>query len=265
MIARTIVKTALKKLVIVSSGQEPSDEQYAEGLEILNDMIGSWSGNVSMIYEETREHLVVPSGVQSFTVGLSGDIITSRPIQIVQHNLMEGGSVPEPIIGWTGSSFCGGELPSNVGLAVGGLTREYTLAKADVVEFNQYLNKYTVNRPDRLYYQNTYPNGTFYFNSTTDQIYTIILNSYKELSEFPDLDTEVHLPKYYEKALKDNLAIELSPQMCSANRISPLMLRSAEESKDVIIGRAVKLNTLTTELSFGSRYSPDQGDANYGC
>lgn len=261
MIARTIIKNALKRLVIVSADQEPSTSQYAEGLEILNDIVGQWSGNTSMIYEEEREHIVVPADTLTFTVGPTGNVVTARPLRIVYHTIREGGVVVSPTGGWTGGSFCEGEFPT-IEATPEGTTREYPLEKSDVVVHGQFYNKATTQRPTHLYYQNTFPDGTFHFNCTTDQVYTIILNSYKELSQFPDLDTVVNLPKYYESALKKNLTVELAPQMCSASRITPLMVKQAEDAIDTIIGRAIKVNTSITELS--RRYAHGVADSNSG-
>jgi hypothetical protein len=229
VIANDLIKSALRKLVVIPSGETPSTNQYADGLSALNDIVGSWSAVKDLVYEDTLEELTIPVSTQSFTIGTTGDQTTSRPTEIIQVSLKDSDGT------------------------------EYPLTSMDSTTYAQYANKSIATTPSRYYYRKTYPNGTFYFNCTTEEEYTLVLTSMKELTQFADGTTDYALPKHYERALKQNLTIEIAPEMGAAKRVTKLMVMQAEESKQVIIGNAVKVNVSQTELSGRGSYSINSG------
>ena len=229
MQANTIIKAVLRKLLVIPSGGTPSAQQYTDGLEVLNDIVNSWSANKDLTYEDTFEELTIPASTQSITIGSTGTLVTARPLEITLASLKDG----------------------NI---------EYPLRLVGKKVYQNFTNKSTVSQPFRMYYRNTWPNGTIYFETTTDQEYTLILTSLKQLSTFPDGTTEVSLPDHYEKALKDNLTIELAPEMGAGNRITPLMVRSAEESKSAIIGQALDITPSVIELNSSGIYNIEADD-----
>ncbi len=40
----------------------------SDGLEVLNDMLNSWSADLNLTYEDTMEDLTIPSSTQSITI-----------------------------------------------------------------------------------------------------------------------------------------------------------------------------------------------------
>jgi hypothetical protein len=155
MLANTIIKAALRKLLVIPSGGTPTTNQYADCLEILNDMINSWSADNNLVYEDTLEALTIPSGTQSITIGSTGTLSTARPLEIRVATLKDG-------------------------------SIEYPLDIMDEKKYQHYTDKTITSRPSSLYYRNTWPDGTIYFEATTDQEYTLVLTSLKQLSTFPD-------------------------------------------------------------------------------
>jgi len=229
MQANTIIKAVLRKLQVIPGGGTPSAQQYADGLEVLNDLVNSWSANKDLTYEDTFEELTIPASTQSITIGSTGTLVTARPLEITLASLKTGDI-------------------------------EYPLTIIGKKVYQDFSNKAAVSQPYRIYYRNTWPNGTIYFESTTDQEYTLILTSLKQISTFPDGTTEVSLPDFYEKALKDNLLIELAPEMGSANRITQLMVRSAEESKLAIIGQSLDITPSVIEVRSEGSYNIEADD-----
>ena len=69
MIANTIIKNALRRLNVVQIGSDPTTQQYADGLEVLNDIVNSWSANGDLIYEDTAEEISIATNTQNFTIG----------------------------------------------------------------------------------------------------------------------------------------------------------------------------------------------------
>jgi hypothetical protein len=112
-----------------------------------------------------------------------------------------------------------------------------------------------VARPHWLHYRHSFPNGTFYFDSTTDQQYTLVLTSIKELPTFVDGTTDVPLPAYYEHALKLNLMVEIAPEMGAAKRVTPMMAQQAVQAKNTIIGQSMDLQAAETEIGASGVYN----------
>lgn len=224
MIANTIIKAALRDLLVIPSGGTPTSAQYSDGLEVLNDLVNSWSAQNNLVYEDTMEELAIPAGTQSITIGSTGDLVTGRPLEIRVATLKVG----------------------NI---------EYPMKIIDEVVYSSFANKSSTAQPFRLYYRNTWPNGTIYFEYTTDVAYTLTLTSIKQLSTFVDGTTDNPMPDHYERAFKKNLTLELAPQMGAANRVSPLMVKQADESRNTIIGQATDIVASITDIPSRSRYS----------
>lgn len=218
MIANTIITSALRKLLVIPSGGSPTTSQYAEGLEVLNDMVNSWSAQRDLIYEDTKESLIIPSNTQSITIGATGDLVTARPLKINVATLRDN-------------------------------TIDYTMTIISEKEYQSFSQKTNSSRPYRLYYRNTWPNGTIYFEYTTDKQYTLVLTSMKQLPTFPDGTTDVSLPDHYERALKTNLVIELADEMGAGNRVTPTMFRIADEARTAIISQAIDIVPAVTEFN----------------
>lgn len=229
MNANEIIKGALRKLVVIPAGGEPTTNQYTDGLEVLNDLVASWSANASLVYQDTLEEIVIASGTQSFTLGATGDYITGKPTEVKIASIKSG-------------------------------QYEYPLEEANENSYAEFRNKTNQGRPHWLYFRNTHPDSTFYFDQTTDQAYTLILTSMKELTQFPDGTTEIALPEYYKKAFKDNLTLEIAPGSGAAKRVTPLMVSQAEDSKSAVIGKSVRITPSKTELARNQKYV----DGDYG-
>lgn len=217
MNANAIIKAALRKLIVVKSGGTPTTAQYADGLEVLNDMVNSWSAQNNLVYEDTLEELSIPASTQSITIGATGTLVTGRPLRIKIATLRDG-------------------------------SIEYEMNLIDQGEYAYIADKTVSGRPYELYYRNTWPNGTIYFNKTSDSAYTLILTSLKQLSTFPDGTTEVSLPDHYERALKTNLTIELADEFGAGNRVTASMVKIAEEARNAIIGQAIDIVPSRTDI-----------------
>lgn len=229
MIANTIIRAALRKLLVIPSGGTPTTAQYADGLEVLNDMINSWSAQRDLIYEDTKETLTIPAGTQVITIGATGGLVTGRPLKITVATLRD----------------------NNI---------DYVIKLISEKEYQGFSQKNNVSRPYRLYYRNTWPNGTIYFEYTTDQSYSLILTSIKQLSSFPEGTTDVSLPDHYERALKANLTIELADEMGAGNRVSPVMMTLADEARTAIISQGIDLVPSFTELHSYGVYNIEADD-----
>lgn len=223
MNANTIIASALRKLLVVPAGGTPTATQYAVGLELLNDIIVLWSADNRLIYEESLEEISINSGTQSFTLGSTGDYVTAKPVDVIAASIRDSG-------------------------------KEYPLDIIDRNIYERFSDKTLTHRPQYLYFRNTEPDSTLYFDTTTGAAYTLILTSNKALTTFPDGTTDINLPPHYEGALKAALTVEIAPEMGAANRVTPLMKLSYDNAKDAIIGRSVRLGVSSIEIPSGHHY-----------
>lgn len=224
MNADTIVTAALRKLLVINSGQSPTTQQLSDGREVLNDLVTSWSSNSSMVYVDEYESISIAANTQTFTMGPSGDFTNARPFQIRVATLKSGDI-------------------------------EYPMQIIDEVKYQNFSNKTATGQPFRLYFRPTFPNATFYFERTTDKAYTLILTSIKELTEFADGTTEYNLPRYYERAYKANLTLELADEMGAGSRVTPTMIKAAEESKADLIGKSLRVVPSRTDIPTKGKYN----------
>lgn len=225
MIANTIIKSVFRKAFIKDGSFTPSTQQFADGLERLNDMVNTWSAHNDLVYENTREELTIPSGTLEITIGATGTLVTGRPLKIRVASIKDNDI-------------------------------EYPLTIIDERQYQTYVFKISTARPYKLYYRNTWPDGTIYFEYTTDQSYTLILTSLKQLSTFPDGETDVSLPDYYEKALKDNLFIEMADELGVGNRITSALITLADNSRGAVIGQSIDIVPSRSDIGVtGTKYN----------
>ncbi len=223
MIANTIIASSLRKLLVIPAGGSPSVDQLAVGLEALNDIVKLISGNASLIFQDTLEEFTIPVGTQTFTMGPTGDFVTNKPVQMLRASIRDA-------------------------------RQEYVLTEMDKNVYSSFIDKTIDGLPSYIYFRNTFPDSTFYFDKTTSDEYILILTSMKSLSQFPDGATDVVLPDYYETFFKYQLMVDIAPEMGAGNRITQNMMQMAQDAKDIVIGRAVKMNVSTTEIAYINGY-----------
>lgn len=90
MTVQDIIKTSLRKLAVVASGETVPPAELYDGLDALQTMLRSWSGKKLNSYATVEELVVLTSSQATYTWGLStSDIITTRPYEIVNAYLEE--------------------------------------------------------------------------------------------------------------------------------------------------------------------------------
>lgn len=215
--ARTIIKGALRALGRIGRGMDMSGDQATDGLEILNQLIASWSGENLVIPSRTTETLTYSTSKNEYTIGSGGDLDTVRPIQILD-----------------GYHRLNNQL-------------DYAM---EIMSFRRYADiglKNISTFPERLYYEPEYPLGKIHFDYAPTTDLTLHLISMKPLTAIADLDTAIALPAEYDRALKFNLAMDLAPDY--GMQISQSVLNAATESKRNIkrIARANREEVLSLD------------------
>jgi hypothetical protein len=222
--ARDIIKKALQKNGVLVMSEAPSADEASDGLFALNSMISSWSNDSLTVYARTWETFnnAITSGNSSYTIGVGGSINTVRPNNIVEAYVRLAG-------------------------------QDYELTIVDDEYYNSISNKTLSGIPAFINFDNAYPLATLRLWPSPQSTYTLGLVSEKPFTEFSTLDTAVSLPSGWEKALIDNLAIELAPEY--GQEPSPSLARAAAKSLGSIKTAAAKVRGMDANIRTGVRFN----------
>lgn len=208
-----IITDAMKLNGTLFKGEAPSSDEAADALRTLNDMVASWSNDGLITYTRNRVYFYCTAGVSSYTIGTGGSFNTPRPFQIVTAYIRIA-AIDYPI-----------EIISD-----------------DVYERDIPYKSLRTNFPTYLNYDNGYPLGTirlFPAPATAAELHMMLE---QPLSSFASLTDTVDLPPGWNKALKYNLAIELSPQYGTSP--SQVVFAMASEAKSQIMRQSNALRPI---------------------
>lgn len=192
-----IVEDALTEAAILGIGDTVSAEDQQTALRVLNRMLDSWANENLMIFATTSETFLMTPSVASYSTSL----LASRPVTI-----------------------------SNMYVSLNNI--DYPVDMIDEITYDAVPYKPVPAIPNQCYYDATYPNGTFFFFPTPYAAFTCHVNSRKELVKNVTATTDVLLPPGYQKAIVENLAV----QLCKPFTKEPTqqMMIDARESKAVL-------------------------------
>jgi hypothetical protein len=193
-----LVKKSFRKLGVLGIGEDLENDQLVEGIEYVNRMIEVWNTENLVPFYIQREDFTLVSGTQSYTIGSGGTFNTTRPQDIITATITENGST-------------------------------YPMEIITAEEWQNIFNKENEsNKPYYLYYEANYPLGTIYLYRKPTAANTLTIASHKQIGSFAK-DDSVSLPPGYEKAIIDNLALELWP-MYPSESVYPVLDRQAKNS-----------------------------------
>lgn len=187
--AGNLIKRALQEIGIYGSSEvlESSDAQL--GLDVLNDMMDSWSNESLACYAILEQSEVLIPGQGSYKIGIGApDFNMVRPLRIIE------GPGSAYIQDGDGNNYLMDVVPRD--------------------KWNLYGNRsgiITSNFPNILFYDPQFPFGVINLTPFPNLAYTMFWDSYLQLQEFPSLTTLINLPPGYNAAIRHNLAAELWP------------------------------------------------------
>ncbi len=219
--AQDIITSALRRLGVVASGETPTTDELNDGLTALNELIESWSVEDLMVPYRKEESFPLVYGQSSYTIGPGGDFNTERPVFIMDAFIRDAGGY------------------------------DFALDIIRLKEWARQALKSTISRPQRMWYEQTYPLGTIRFDYRPVEGLTVFLYSLKPLTTFPDLTTEIDIPPEYSRALRWNLAGELADEY--GRSISQILALNMAESKNMIISHNLASRMVTSEVDDGLR------------
>ena len=168
--ANSIITQVLAVITSLSPGEAIPAEEADYALTVLNTMLKGWSASNLMIPYRTLESFSLAAGVNSRTIGTGAQLSTTRPDYVTAAYLRDANGVDY----WVDTT-----MPKEV----------YDAIRLKTVSM----------RPTRLYYDAQYPNGVIYFESATDQAYTLYLESLKPMNQYTTLQTDIALPGEYDE------------------------------------------------------------------
>jgi len=210
--AQTLIKSALRAIGAIASGEEPTATELADGLESLRFMLRHWSDIDLRIYYTTQDSLTM-TGATYYTIGSGGDLDVDRPESI--RGAYVDNDTPLDLI--SESRYRDLRISTSSGTAA------------------------------YLWYSPEYPLGKLYPWPTGGT--TLYIDSLKPLQDLDSLTTLVSLPPGYYDAIKWNLAIRLAPEYNVLP--SPIVIGLAKSGLDGIEKRNFisKINTISPEVT----------------
>jgi len=175
-----LIRLALQELEVLSAGDNPSAEEYIDGVDWYNVMLRSWDADESLQPNLVSANFNTISGTASYTIGTGGAFNTTRPLRITN-----------AYVRW--------------------LTVDTPLGIKGKADYNLIQNKTQTGPVQVLYYVPSYPLGVIYFDRVPDQAYTIFCDMEVPVGDAADQNTTLAVSQEYHAALLYNLAIALAP------------------------------------------------------
>ncbi len=219
--AGDIIDRSLRLLGQIGSGETASSDEATDGLEALNAMLDSWRNESLMAYANEEQTLTLANADSSYTIGTSGDVNTTRPVEIEAAWIVDSNS-------------------------------SYPVRIIDDFEYALIPDKTTTSDwPDRLLYRPSMASsqGTIIVYPIPNATRTMKLLLRTPVTAFAATSTTVTLPPGWEKALAYNLALDLAPEF--ETEPSMAIVNGARESKAGIKrlnSRPIKSNSGLSEL-----------------
>lgn len=220
---RSIVKKAMQKAGILTKNEPLPADEAADGLDVLNGMLSSWSNLTSMAFVRPQESFPVSAGVATYTIGAGGTFNTVRPIQVV-------------------SAF----------YRVG--TSDYPISDILDTDYDQFTYEKDVQGyPSRLLFQRSYPLASITLYPVPSEGGSLFIRSEKPLTSV-SLDVDVAFPDGWEHALIYNLAVLLAPEY--GQEVADSVAKEAARAKDrLAIASARAKSRITPPLTGGNQFN----------
>lgn len=195
--ALTIITDALKEIGVVAEGETPSGMMADDAFRALNRITDMMSNDQSFANYASSEFRSL-TGEASFTIGSTGDVITTRPIRIDTATVDRNGIT-------------------------------YPVTVIDNQKWDSIIYKGAQGaNPVAIYYEARYPNGIVHVwpLSTGCTLNMRVLNS---VVSFATESTILSMPPGYEEYLIKALAVNIAPQYPQST-LNPLTIQAMKAS-----------------------------------
>ena len=186
----------------------PTAAEASDGLQVLNAMLDSWLAERLMTFSILISTFPLTPLQQTYTCGPGGNFNMTRPAKIDRISIVSLLNPLQPI--------------------------ELAIPMLSEQEWQQIVVKnIPTTLPLEVYDDAAYPlRNLSYWPIPTIAVNTI-LYTWQQLTQFPDLVTDLQFPPAYAKAIRYNLALDLAPEF-GVSQINPLVVEQALESKGIV-------------------------------
>lgn len=182
MLVSDAIKAAMRKNGLIASGEAPTTNEYADGLSALQSMLRAWAAEKINVFASVNESFTLTASTASYSWGSGGTITTTRPHEIIGAYVLDSSNYSHPI-----------DIIS---------AGQYRIISAKTLE----------SRPNKLWYDPSYPLSYVYLWPTPDSAETVYVDSFKpftEASSFSAITDTLSFPPEYEEPIVYNLAIRI--------------------------------------------------------
>jgi hypothetical protein len=204
--ARAIIRGALTDLGVASAEEPLSASQCEDALDLLNQLLDSFSTERLWIYYLPPTPIVWPAGAAMQTWGPGGDIPTPRPIKLATHATYRD----------AGADY---DYPLEV------LERQEQYAQISWKALPSTI-------PIAVYYAPNVPLGELSLWPTPSVDVGITVFPWQPLGAWAHLDDDLLFPPGYARALRLALALECAPSY--GVQPNPLLVRREEQARQAI-------------------------------
>lgn len=183
---------------ILGQDQSPTASDAQVVLRRLNRMLDSWGNETQMIYATTTESFTMTAGVATYASTL---LTSGRPIAITS-------------------------------MYVSLSDIDYMVDLIDEQTWQSITYKPTTGIPTSCFPDRAFPTETLSFYPTPYAAFTCYVSGNQPLSGAITLATTLSLPKGYEKAIVDALAVDICPSFYK--QATPQMVADAVQSRTVL-------------------------------
>lgn len=213
--AQDFIKSALRLVGALRSGQNLSNDELTDSKQVLNDLLEAWSAKRTTVYvvrrvtlDDNQNPFTLIPGQQSYTLGdvVGGEnFLHARPARLERVSILYSASQPTPV-----------ELPMDM---------------MDNVKWQGIANKSTPSiLPQVCYPELTFPDMTLSFWPIPTQANPVILYEWSALTQFADLTSPFQFPPGYARAIRYNLAVDLAAEFPCDLQKFPIVQKIANES-----------------------------------
>ena len=199
IIVSDLIKSSMRLIGAIASGETPTADEANDGLLVLNDMLENWSTENLSVWGSSNQTFNLVAGQAVYTIGPTGNWVTDRP-QDIDDAYMRFNGVDFPVV---------------------------------VISQEQYneINLKSMQQPivERLLYVNEFPLGIVTVWPVPTQALPITLTM-RRILDFPVALTDTLTgPPGYLKALRYCLAVEFAPEF--GVEPSPTVVQVAADAK----------------------------------
>lgn len=98
-----IIKLALKDAGLLQDGDDPTPEQWADGMDRLGDLVNTWQTQGLKLWLNFEQVVPLVAGQVAYTLGPDGSLIDTKPMRVIAgyYVYTAGTSYPLNPLSWT--------------------------------------------------------------------------------------------------------------------------------------------------------------------